>query len=285
MPRGLAVSEHIFEILGVGTHEDSYTALIAHAFKRDGEFRHRFLQVLSDMSDKAGKQTILPADDWECQTKHALAAGAGRKRNIPDLVIFSKKTGQIIVVENKLHSGEGADQTKRYASNECRGELANRVKSPQPSFHFFFLTLEGDRPQCAAFVPLSYEALLPLVESARTRRGKLATLLQEFHERVAGYYGYPKLDTQAKVLEYLNREESKPEHALVTERLRFAVLALSVRLDDEFKRNPGLTGRRDCGYIPLCEFYKPSWRGEPLLPVACQNGDVPGSVEIGGSPV
>ena len=37
------MSEHIFEILGIGSREDSYTDLIAYAFNNNFEFKKNFL--------------------------------------------------------------------------------------------------------------------------------------------------------------------------------------------------------------------------------------------------
>jgi len=77
------MKEYIFDILGIGNREDSYTDLIAYSFKTSDEFKKNILEQLS----------VPYQDDWIVKTRLpvAIKSSTGRKKDVPDMLLFSKK--------------------------------------------------------------------------------------------------------------------------------------------------------------------------------------------------
>ena len=106
------MNEHIFDILGIGSREDSYTDLIAYAFEHSSEFRQNILTKLGEQDYGDWKGWIRPPIP--------IKSKSGRKKDVPDLILFSNKKQKVLLIENKVFSCEGWEQTKRYASDEFK---------------------------------------------------------------------------------------------------------------------------------------------------------------------
>lgn len=89
-------------------------------------------------------------------------------RNI-DLLLVDDPNRLVVIIENKVHSGEHSDQLRRYAED---------VEAHYPGWNILklFLTPEGGPPSEADYIPISYALICELVESlaksrASTRAG------------------------------------------------------------------------------------------------------------------
>ncbi len=283
------MGKHIFDILGVGTREDSYTDLIAYAFEHDAGFRRSFLALLAekkrakDSTEKDEQGEFAQTGGWQCKTRATIRAEGGRSRAIPDVVLWSPRAHQVIVIENKLLSGEGSGQTRLYESADYTEALSKANALGEESLNswqllFFFLTLEGNQPESDRFIPVSYADVAELVPAADASEPKLAALLAEFRERVMGYKEYPPPRDDEEVIRYLEGERKQgvvtAQDALVTQRRRFELLVRQLPLDqvDEgfhLARRPSVTR----GYIPLAEVHKRAWYGEEYSKESPPRGD------------
>ena len=246
--------EHIFDILGIGGREDSYTDLIAHSFEMLPELKTNILAKLS----------LPDCDDWIIKTRLPIAikSNTGRKKDIPDMLMVSKKTNCIVLIENKIFSGEGWEQTRRYASEEFKSSLIqylneNRmIGSHKPHMEFFYLTLDSDKPASSTFKILNYLSISECIPD-NLGNSKRDILLQELKERVNEYYNWKSPINEDVIIDYLNRAKR-----LVTPHRAFHIMAEHMGIDESFAKDNYVTGNRGSSYIPAYQWYKnPRWRG------------------------
>ena len=102
------MSEHAFDILGVGDREDCYTNLLAYAFDVNVGFREAFLQLM------VGAPTN--PDGWRCRARRPFHVR--EQKTVPDLVVWNATTRHVAVIENKIFAGEGKAQLWRYRQLE-----------------------------------------------------------------------------------------------------------------------------------------------------------------------
>lgn len=241
------MNDHIFDILGIGSREDSYTDLIAYAFKHLPKFRENFLMLLGEKVNC----------DWECLIRPPVSIRKSiRTKDIPDLILFSKKTGKALLIENKIFSGEGWEQTKRYASDEFRNSLVDHLDTNSLNLKYFFLTLEGEKAASTKFKLITYYDVSACIPKS-IGSSKLVILLQELQERIDEYYKWPLPNDDTVVLEYLKKNTKRLVNTYKTFRLITKKL-----LSEDFKKECGITANRGSGYIPLCLWYKESWRSK-----------------------
>ena len=137
-----AMTDIVFKVLGVQSREDCVSNALAYAFNASGPFQQAFLTHI------CGKE---PSRYTSCQAFTRISAGAA---GIPDIVLalWRGTRGELVIIENKLKAEEGADQTKRYASDEAIAALSRRLL-PDRSIaeaSFVFLTLFPDQQPLAA---------------------------------------------------------------------------------------------------------------------------------------
>jgi hypothetical protein len=251
------MSEHIFEILGIRSREDSYTDLIAYAFNNNFEFKKNFLLHILEENQPS---------DWEkpIVRPSVFIKKSSRTKDMPDLILINKKIPKVILIENKIFSDEGWEQTKHYASHEFKQALVEYLKKnnmllndDQIQFVYYFLTLEGKKAAAEKFRPLSYCRILEILNDIKFGNSKLDILLQELKERLEEYYQWPCPVETDNVFSYLNKTKR-----LVNQYRTFQILMKTLLADKkEFEKWGGITSNRGCGYIPLYLFYKPSWVG------------------------
>ena len=253
------MDKHIFDILGIGSREDSYSDLIAEAFRESHEFRVRLLNQLSETY----------SDDWKVQVRVnvPVVIPGGRKRDIPDLIFSSESLNRIIVLENKIFSGEGWEQTIRYTEKSFKEQLAQEetIRLNNPEFSFYYLTLDGSTPASNEFKSISYDTVIlsaipPIIVNSQSC--KLDLLLEELRERIEEYKNWDNPNPNEKVLDYLNN----------TRRLIDAKRTFFKATQDifQFDRNNyyydyGVTANRGSAFIPLVLFRKTSWIGNKYV--------------------
>jgi len=253
---------HIFEMLGIGSREDSYTNLIHCAFIHNSKFQEKLLERLSDLNPFENHPHF---DDWKSiiQPTVAIKSDTGRKKDIPDMVIFSQKAQLILLIENKTFSGEGWEQTKRYSDQNFKYSLLEYFKTKgiifnNPGFKFYFLTLDGKNPVSDKFTPIKYEDIIKCIPEIY-ENSKLDILLSEFKERVNKYINQPKPDNEVIVKDYLHKTKW-----LVNSFRTFSVMTENLLSGKNLSRvECSVTGHKGSGYIPLCIWQKPDlWKGK-----------------------
>jgi hypothetical protein len=242
-------SDHIFDILGVGGREDQYTNLIAYAFDKDPDFRANLLNLLLSTPNNS--------DDWKTRMRLPVKISSNRVKDQPDLIIYSRSEQKIIVIENKVFSGEGESQTKRYASKEFRESptFKSELGISTPVFFFYYLTLEDEKPSSDDFKRLSYKDIANLILTQVPSQEKLCVLLQEFRERVLEYYSWPPPRDNQEVLTYLNSHVR-----LISARRAFHAMTSGMPIEHDLegskRGNTSVTGK---GSEYWCQFFKESW--------------------------
>ncbi|WP_437310914.1 Ada metal-binding domain-containing protein [Sorangium sp. So ce388] len=252
LPKTSSVSLDAFDLLGVSRREDSYTTLIGRAFALDVGFRAALLQAFG--------VPAAAADDWMCRLRVGVTSEAD-KRSVPDLVFFSRKARELVIVEAKIDAGEGDGQLRRYAEPSPRAELCSRLglDAPVESQRGFFLTLDGAPLRSTSglkpwFKPLRWTAVAEAAEAA-TRPDTVGLLLRELAARIREHEAWPAPEPSSPVLRYLTR---RPR--LVTKAVVFRRLLDAIQLQGEgFVTSFGHTANPGCGDIPLCKWSKPSW--------------------------
>ncbi|WP_433936371.1 Ada metal-binding domain-containing protein [Sorangium cellulosum] len=262
IPKASSVSLDAFDLLGVSHREDSYTTLVARAFAHDAGFRAALLPALGVPAKAAAEA------DWMCRLRVGVTGGDDEK-SVPDLVFFSRQARQIVIVEAKIHAGEGDRGTMRYAVPQARAKLCQRLglDAPESNQRGFFLTLAGTPPRSSWFRPLRWTVVAEAA-AASTHPDTVGLLLRELAARIREHDAWPAPEPTTPVLRYLHRRPG-----LVTESVVFHRLLDAARMQDEgFVTSHGHTANPGCGYIPLFKWSKPSWErrrsgGDPGMSV------------------
>ena len=250
-------NEHIFEILGITSHEDSYTDLINYAFKNNQKFRENFLLLLGEQEDS----------EWNTEVRHQVKIKLNkRKKDVPDLILFNKKLNKILVIENKVHSGEGWEQTKRYADDKFKFKLKEYLNfKSEPNFKFFFLALDEEiEPSAKSFTKITYKDISKFIPES-LGSSKLDILLKELKERLDEYYNLQPPKESDEVLNYLKNNQKR----LINLYRTFQVLTRNL-LNNQNKKE--LNGKPFTGktHSPLpsnkniyyCQWHKNSWKSK-----------------------
>jgi len=246
------VDDHILDILGIGSREDSYTDLIAYAFKHY-PVSTTFSQIIRD--------SALCQFQGTCKRVRGYRAATGsnqkQKERARDLVLVDRETQTIVLIETKLFAGEGCDQTKDYASNWFQSSLGRHHDLITPHFAFYFLTLDGKKPESEDSRAMKWKDVADCVpENLGTT--KLDMLLREFKDRVSQHSDWPFPAPEQIVLEYL-KKVPEPQRLIgwhqTFRKFGENLLAELKGFEKEFHtaNNP-----RE-GFIPLVLFYKSGW--------------------------
>lgn len=242
------MNEHVIDILGVGSREDSYTDLLAHAFENDLAFRNNILNLMQEQA----------SDEWEVKVRPpvAIKSKTGRKKDIPDMLFVNKSKSRVIILENKIFSGEGWEQTERYASEDFKRALNEYLKIRIGDVKYFFLTLYGSQACSPKFKTLSYSDIAKCI-SGNHGSSNLKILLRELKERINELDSWPVPRDNDPVLNYL-----KTTKRLVNSFKTFSIVAYDiVKPDFGMNQLVSITSNRGSGYIPLCLWYKDKWNG------------------------
>jgi hypothetical protein len=250
------LSQDVFDILSISTREDSYTSLIGNAFLLQKEFRKNLLCILGEVD----------ASDWDIRIRCSISVNSleNIRKDIPDLVLFSHAVNKVIIIENKIFSGEGYKQTERYASTEFKNDIANYLNfSTQPCFKFFYLTLDRSAPLSKDFIPISYfDEILSCLQNIQFSNNTIDILLNDFRNRLLEYCNWPKPQENEAVLTYFKK----------TGKLVDCMRTFTIVMDEVFKNigigeldyKIGVTANRGSGFIPLAVIYKNSWNGKDV---------------------
>jgi len=245
----IETNDEIFNILGVYSREDCYTNLIAYAFNHHFAFRKELLVKLEEDDDQNWTAELRPQVLIRSNTK--------RKKDVPDLLLVNRLAKKACVIENKIFSGEGWEQTKRYASDEFKKGLIAHLKVKELTLRYFFLRLDETKPASSQFTTLSYSDIANCIPQ-RLGDSNLDILLAELREQIHEYEEWPRPRDTERIIEYLNRGNRLVNS---TRTFQLTVDTLFPR-QRGFEREFGKTGHRGSGNILYCVWYKDLWRGE-----------------------
>lgn len=186
---------NLLEVLGIADNEDAVTNLLRHCVRHSAPFREVFLSSICGIPE--------PTDGWEARARMHIP-GVGT----PDLVLYRKGSpSELIILENKLHAGEGKGQTQSYADRACTDTLARDLElGPDVMPHFRYLTLFPEPARADSFTSCTYETLLrdpPPVGADDPLADQLVTAL---YDVLAGFYAHADLDPGDLLLERLSGE-------------------------------------------------------------------------------
>lgn len=144
------MKKDIFEILGINGREDSYTDLMKYCFDTWENFRIEFLKIFTKKPNKDFKLKIRK----QYTDKDNLAI-------IPDMTLYSDD--EIIIIENKIFSGEGYEQTKKYIQYEqdiidILKKENNKIKAKK--CEYYYLTLEGKDANSKKFHTIKWSEII-----------------------------------------------------------------------------------------------------------------------------
>ena len=121
--------------------------------------------------------SLLDLHDWDLSQVQVL-----KERHRIDILVLDERKKFVCAIENKIDSGEGPEQLKRYKKTveQTYGEY-------KPVF--VYLTKFGDRPSHEAYIPMSYKDITSIVEDTLERResqtnNEIKLFLQQYLEMI-----------------------------------------------------------------------------------------------------
>lgn len=162
----------LFEIFNA--REDNYTNMLHFMFEEYPPFREKFLQLIFGENISDAKFT----------TRSVYYRENGGK-NIPDIILSNHN--HFAIIEVKVFSGEGANQTERYYAG--REEMIKNLGiDADADCRFRYLTINGDKPACSSFLPLKWEDVANCMEPKNCPNDMecdmAQLLMKQFRERI-----------------------------------------------------------------------------------------------------
>lgn len=241
----------LFDVLDIGTREDSYTSLLAALLSEKPKWAREFFQKCTDAERLPPKPAKV--NRWP----HATVSG---KTVIPDLVLtFGDPVSVVWVVEVKIEAREGGDQLAAQEGDEARKGLMESLELPEDAeWHYSYMTLEGESPAGAVgFRPASFEPLREVFTKKPSLSEEVYPAYETLRKRLRDYYKArgKKPDPDVKLGEYLENTGG-----LVSSRARF--YWLGERLARDLKLHPtfGVAQNRGSS-TPQCQMRGSGWQG------------------------
>lgn len=243
----------LFDVLDIGTREDSYTSLLGALFEEKPKWaRDYFSKALRrDRPDKPVRVRVRPGATLE-----------GGQRIIPDLVLaFGEPVTDVWLIEAKIRAKEGPDQLKNQESEEVRSVLLEKLETQdaEPGWHHSYLTLEGEEPTgSTAFGAISFEPLNDIFPKQAKLPDEILPAYHCLRKRLNDYYKAREREPAEKNLSL--REYLDKTGGLIDEEARFSWLSkwatkkLGMRRDIGTTSNPGHTE-------PFCQLRDDGWQG------------------------
>lgn len=142
----------IFDILGVSSREDTYTDLIVNAFneKKHTDFRMKTVKFFGGNNECISDVFLTTRKTFKLEGVTKI-----RTKLLPDIILHLPSEKKVILIENKIFSQEGHNQTLDYASDEA----LKAIKNSYPDIHkieYFYMTLHGDIAESDKFKSVSW---------------------------------------------------------------------------------------------------------------------------------
>lgn len=240
----------LFDVLNVGTREDSYTSLLAALFAEKPRWAREFFQ------QSTGADSLPPKPVETHKWPRATVSGGAV---IPDLLLtFGAPVAEVWIVEAKLEAREDRDQLAAREGGEARESLSEDLGLPEDArWHYSYLTLEGETPATARlFSPASFEPLTEIFTKKPSLPDEVHPAYETLRKRLRDYYKArrKKPDPGSTLGGYL-----ADTGGLISTRSRFYWLGERLAEDLKLESELGLTGGRRV--VPLCQMRDSGWRG------------------------
>lgn len=141
---------NVLDALNIFYREDVISDFLKNCFEDSPAFLQQFLHV--------AEIAVPTTSNFETINRLGLGKGTGT----PDMIITARSAEEnhIIILENKLGSGEGLDQTQRYESEVAQTLIKKRLHLDETTctFHFVYLTLDPTvAPGSTNFTHVTYD--------------------------------------------------------------------------------------------------------------------------------
>ncbi len=194
----------VFDVLGISGREDSYTDLLKFAFDNNEHFKKNFSKYFSG-------NAIKQYDDYKLWVRKQLPAIklSERKKEVPDMVLFSKINNDFVIIENKIFSGEGYKQTLRYSDEGfliiVRGVLGLNEKAIAK---FYYVTLDAIKPESRKFTPKRWgEVISNCCKDVEFVNTQLKFLMNDLNARSLSYDNIATPNGKEKLSEYTKKTD------------------------------------------------------------------------------
>jgi len=240
--------DYIFDILGITSREDSYTGLICNAFQNLEEFRKNIIEnffELKTQMDKTWKVKVRPNVSY---VKKDEDNEKSRTKDCPDMIFYSVNDDNIeniVIVENKIFSGEGWKQTERYVSDKFKNQIKNfeGKNTENAKYKYIYLTLDGEKPASDEFNPKSYDELIKCIPN-KLGNSKLETLLDELRLMIQERLNFPLPKDDDTSKGFLDTKSEGLVNNILKFRRLSNYLFENLRKKENFKDDFGLSGNR-----------------------------------------
>lgn len=184
-------NKDFFDILGINGREDSYTDLIKYAFDTSMEFKKKFCEFFAGSFN----------EDFSLSVRKKFTDNNLKPNNrIPDMFLYSKQKAEIILIENKIFSGEGNGQLNRYSEPAFIAALKNEFKIDNDKVvKLYFVTLDGKAASCGNFIPTMWSTMIQnCTENIIFEDKRLSVLIEDLKTRSKHYADFksPVSDTR-----------------------------------------------------------------------------------------
>lgn len=191
---------NIIKLLGIEYKEDIISNLIVGLINKSKTFRNSFLTNIIKIG--CIDNVIVKA-----HTRVATPFG------IPDIIVSveGKNTSTLIIIENKLKSEEGLNQTLRYSNEKFVKSLLENKKifdnNTKPiEIKFIFLTLVPEQiPTGNRFENITYQDILENT-NIEIEDNTLNRVYKDFLSIINEFYSGLEVNENDKLLEYLNKD-------------------------------------------------------------------------------
>lgn len=166
-----------FDAFNIFYREDVISDFLKKCFEDSRHFLNQFLTAADIKIDNNYNYKVINR------------LGLGKPIGTPDMVIYEtgKHVPKIIVIENKLGTGEGIEQTLRYESKTAQQRILRKLNIESAEFHFIFLTLDTTvLPESSKFKSVHYSLFLN--NNLSVNNAVLNRLLEDFKEKLNEFY-------------------------------------------------------------------------------------------------
>ena len=240
-------TEHIFDVLDISYREDSYSSIISNAFNNVSCFRNNIVNQFN----------LQNSDDWKSKLKLNINFRLNnRTRLIPDLILFSKKENVLIVIEVKIFSSEGKDQTEYYSS--AKENISSALNLNNPTIRYIYLTLNGENAKSQEFENESFKKILiSIPDDTDEIKYPYSILLTELKSRLKNYYDLKLEDLNLNALSFFTSTKQ-----LINNYRLFEVAMSELIENTDFLKVTTTTNNPGDGLTYLIYWYKESWNGK-----------------------
>jgi len=150
---------NVFEAMGVTWQELRHSDFLAFLLNPSGShglgdlFLKRFLTaVLRTSPHRFGPVSLVDVDVWDLTDTEVR-----REWRSIDILILSPRNGLVVIIENKVLSGEHDDQLARYWDRAKDHQLGGRIVG-------VYLSIGGDQPTDERYTPIGYGTVCQVLE-------------------------------------------------------------------------------------------------------------------------